>query len=73
MKPWLTCRQATSLTLLSQDRSLSWLQRLQWRAHLAMCDACARFSKQQDLIRGAMGPWRAYRDNERPGEDERAD
>lgn len=72
MKPWLTCRQATRLTLLRQDRPLSWIERLQRRAHLAICEACTRFSKQQDLIRDAMGPWRAYRDTERP-DDERAD
>jgi Putative zinc-finger len=73
MKPWLSCRQAAALVLLRQDSSLSWMQRVRLRTHLAMCDACTRFGKQQDLIRGAMGPWRAYRDNERPDPDDRAD
>lgn len=73
MKPWLTCRQAAGLMLMRQDLALNWVQRLRLRAHLAMCDACTRFSKQQDLIRGAMGPWRAYRDSERLDEAERSD
>jgi Putative zinc-finger len=61
MKPWLNCRQATSLTLLKRDRPLSLTERLRLRVHLAMCHACTRFARQQDLISGAMGPWRAYR------------
>ena len=61
MTPWLNCRQATTLTLLSHDRSLGVIERLRLRMHLAMCQACTRFARQQDLISRAMGPWRAYR------------
>jgi len=61
MKPWLSCRQAATLILLRCDRPLGWLERLRLRVHLGMCDACTRFSGQQDLINGALGRWRAYR------------
>lgn len=69
MKLWLSCRQAATLTLLSRDRSLGRIDRLRLRMHLAMCQACTRFVRQQDLISGAMGPWRAYRNgDERDGD-----
>ncbi|MBN8487774.1 MAG: zf-HC2 domain-containing protein [Burkholderiales bacterium] len=72
MKPWLSCRQATMLAVLQRDRSLGWLERLRLRMHLAMCQACTRFVRQQDLINGAMGPWRAYRDSDERERDDDA-
>lgn len=59
---WLNCRQATALVLQSPDRPLTRLERLALRTHLWMCKACPRFVQQMNLMQGAWGPWRRYRD-----------
>ncbi|MFZ5548343.1 MAG: zf-HC2 domain-containing protein [Pseudomonadota bacterium] len=65
----LNCRQATQLVLQGEDRALRWPERLRLRLHLAVCEACPRFVGQVQLMRRAMGGWRAYRDgaDEPPG------
>ncbi|WP_445666946.1 anti-sigma factor family protein [Ideonella paludis] len=64
----LSCRESASLLLRANDVQLSMVQKLQVRLHLAMCGACTNFSKQVKVMNSAMGPWRAYRN-----EDEHAD
>ena len=60
----LSCRESASLLLRAQDVQLSMVQKLQVRLHLAMCGACTNFNKQVKVMRGAMDPWRAYRNEE---------
>ncbi|MBK7614171.1 MAG: zf-HC2 domain-containing protein [Vitreoscilla sp.] len=62
MKMMLKCREATALVLQGEDRRLSVTERLALRFHLLICKACTRFVGQVGLMRSAMGPWRAYRD-----------
>jgi len=50
----LTCKQASALVSQSLDRRLSWHERLALRAHLWVCDACARFKRQMTFLRAAM-------------------
>jgi hypothetical protein len=64
LKQWnLNCREATALLLQAQDRRLRWSERLALRLHLLICPPCPRFARQLQLMRGAMQPWRAYRDH----------
>lgn len=63
MKLLPNCREVTQLVLLSQDRQLPLADRLRVRLHLAVCRACPRFVQQAELMRGAMGRWRRYRDD----------
>ncbi|MDZ7813208.1 MAG: zf-HC2 domain-containing protein [Ideonella sp.] len=68
MKPLLSCREAASLLLRVNDVPISLIQKLRMRLHLAICGACTNFSKQVKVMNGAMGPWRAYRDeDDHPG------
>ena len=62
MKMMLNCREATALVLRGEDRRLSAPERLVLRLHLLICKGCMRFVGQVGLMRSAMGPWRAYRD-----------
>jgi hypothetical protein len=65
------CRDVSALILAAEDRSLSVRERLAVRLHLAMCDACTRFSSQVRLMHRAMPRWRRYRETdsqERPPE-----
>lgn len=64
MKLHLSCRDATVLVLQGEDRRLSLLERLMLRFHLLICKACPKFVRQVHMMRGAMGPWRAYRDGD---------
>lgn len=59
----LSCREATRLMLEGENRPLGPVERLQLRAHLALCTACTRFQGQVGLMREAMSQWRAYRDS----------
>lgn len=60
----LSCRESASLLLRASDAQLTLLQKMQVRLHLMMCGACTNFSKQVKVMNGAMGPWRAYRNEE---------
>lgn len=64
----LNCREATQLVLQGQDRRLATGERLRLRLHLLVCRACPRFARQMQMLRGAMGPWRAYRDDAEGGD-----
>lgn len=70
MKLKLNCREATALVLQGEDRRLGWMERTTLRMHLAICQACPRFVRQVQMMRSAMGPWRAYRDSD-PADPER--
>ena len=68
----LSCREATRLMLEGENRPLGPVERLQLRAHLAICTACTRFQGQVGFMRQAMGQWRAYRDSGVPPGDDGA-
>jgi Putative zinc-finger len=57
-----TCQDVTRLVLERQDRELALTERVAVRLHMLICKACPTFAKQVDLMRGAMAPWRHYRD-----------
>lgn len=57
----LNCKETTRLLSQAQDARLPLLQRMRLLAHLGVCDACTRFSRQLEFLRAAM---RAY-----PGPD----
>jgi hypothetical protein len=65
MKLHLNCRQATVLVLQGEDRALSLSERLALRFHMMICKACPRFVRQVALMRGAVGAWRHYVDEDR--------
>ena len=58
------CRDVTALVLAGEDRKLGLLERWAVRAHLKVCDACPRFTRQVALMRQAMPRWRAYRESD---------
>ena len=55
------CREVTALVLAGEDRRLGLLERWAVRAHLKVCGACPRFTRQVALMRRALPRWRAYR------------
>lgn len=64
------CKETTRLVLEGEDRQLRLLERAGVRLHWRMCAGCARFGRQVELMREAMGSWRRHaesRENE-PGE-----
>lgn len=60
IKPMITCREATQLTLQAEDRTLPLTQRLSVRLHHRMCSNCRRFARQVTLMRQASARWRQY-------------
>lgn len=58
----LTCKETARLVLEGEDRRLPLGERLQIRVHLGMCKGCTRFSKQVQLMHGALDGWRRYTD-----------
>ncbi|HET7772927.1 MAG TPA: hypothetical protein VFK82_03800 [Burkholderiaceae bacterium] len=57
-----TCREVFLLVLQSQDRKLGVFERLGLRLHLAACDACTVFMRQNKVLSTRMKAWRAYED-----------
>ncbi len=57
-----SCREVTRLVLESQDRELPLADKLALQIHWRICDGCARFKGQTELMREAMKRWRGYRD-----------
>ncbi len=45
------CKETSQLVTLLAVRPLSWKDRLAMRIHLIVCDNCARFARQMELIR----------------------
>lgn len=57
-----SCREVTRLVLESQDRELPLADKLALQIHWRICDGCAKFKNQTELMREAMKHWRGYRD-----------
>jgi predicted anti-sigma-YlaC factor YlaD len=58
------CKSVTALVVAGLDRELGFFERWAVRAHLKVCVACPRFSRQIALMREALPRWRAYRDGD---------
>jgi hypothetical protein len=50
----LTCKDASRLISEGMDRNLSFAEKLALRLHIAICEACKRFTKQVNFMRQAM-------------------
>ena len=50
----INCRRATALILQSEDRPLTWAERLRLRLHLTICDGCTAVSRQFEFLRRAL-------------------
>jgi hypothetical protein len=50
----LSCKEATRLASQGLDRRLGFGERIALRVHLAICDGCARFTKQVGFLRKAV-------------------
>ena len=50
----MACRKIAELLLESQDRRLSFPERLSLRVHLLLCKGCARFRDQLAFLSGAV-------------------
>ena len=59
-----TCKETSVLVTQSLDRKLNWTERLGMRVHLAVCDNCARFVRQMQLLRTWIG---SEEDSGQPG------
>ena len=56
----ITCREATHITLLAEDRTMPLAERLSLRLHHRICSNCRRFARQVELMRQASMRWRHY-------------
>ncbi|NRT55887.1 zf-HC2 domain-containing protein [Sphaerotilus uruguayifluvii] len=61
------CKETTRLVLEGEDRQLQPLERARVRLHWRMCTGCARFGRQVELMREAMGSWRRHAEPEESG------
>lgn len=50
----MNCKQATQLISESQDRALSWSEKLTLKMHVMMCAGCKNFSLQIPFLSQAM-------------------
>ncbi len=50
----LNCKDTSRLVSESQERHLSWVERIQLRLHLIICGRCRHFSKNLDSLRTAL-------------------
>ena len=50
----ISCKEATRLVSQGLDRGLGPWQWLRLRLHLAICDACAAFTRQMKFLRRAI-------------------
>ncbi len=50
----LSCKRATFYIEKSHAKRLSFIERVQLRMHLAICDKCAEYKKQSALIEAAL-------------------
>lgn len=56
-----SCKKASMLMSGAHDRRLTLLERLQLRAHTAICKRCRRVEQQLDFLREAL---RRFRDRD---------
>ena len=54
----VTCKDASRLLSQAEDRRLTLIERIKLRVHLAVCDACSRFSVQLAFMRRTMRRYR---------------
>lgn len=61
---WLkrTCKEAVTLMVAKEDRSLPLPDRVALRMHLWACAACPKFDRQMRTIHNAMQQWRQHND-----------
>lgn len=50
----LTCKQASKLVSQSLDRPLTWLEKIQLKLHLLICNPCTQFKRQLNMLRTAL-------------------
>ena len=55
-----TCRKASALISVRQDRELTAGEQLALAAHLKICDLCIRFEQQSMFIRQSVNAWKNY-------------
>lgn len=53
----ITCKEASRLLSLDQDRDLTFGQRAALRLHLMLCDACNNVRAQFDFLRRALSQY----------------
>lgn len=46
----ISCKKATLLVSKKEEKRLSWLEKWQLRAHMALCSVCRRFEEQSGFI-----------------------
>jgi hypothetical protein len=51
---FLSCKKATLLIEMSQNKPLSIRKKIQLSAHLRLCERCNRYQKQSLLIEGML-------------------
>ncbi len=61
----LNCRQAQELLSQGMDRPLQLSERLRLKMHLTICEPCTNFSRQMQLLRGAMQRLTPFHDEEK--------
>ena len=54
----ISCRKASELSSLAQDKRLTFAQKMQMKTHLLMCSACRNFSKNMTSLSVAMEVFR---------------
>lgn len=50
----LSCKDATRLVSMGQDRALGFAERAMLRVHLAICRGCGNAARQLEFLRRAM-------------------
>lgn len=55
MSVMFTCRELVELVSAYLDGELSWLDRMRFRAHVAMCPDCAAWLEQMEATTAALG------------------
>ena len=60
MKFMYNCKDAVAAMLASQDRALSWPERVLLRLHLCICTPCPRFKRQLEFMQRALHHWRSH-------------
>ena len=56
----LKCKEACVLLSQSQDRPLTWRERVALLLHIAICPHCRRYRKQLQFIRQHIQQWRNH-------------
>lgn len=64
----ISCKRETELVSKRLDGGISKAEELELRMHLFLCEFCQKFVQQADLLKSALGAYRAL--NESPSEGE---